>query len=116
MTKKADQGQTGGGPPSPVSQRDQEVQDQLQTLREEHRKLHEQKIATERDRQNLEERLRELREQAQREYGTDDLDHLRQLLEQRRRENDRMVAEYQQHIQDIQGRLREVDNAASEEH
>jgi hypothetical protein len=99
-----------------ISQRDLQVQEQLQVLREEHRKLHEQKIATERDRQNLEERLRELRAQAEREFGTHDLEQLRQLLEERRRENDRMVADYQQHIQDIQGRLQEIDRAPGEEH
>jgi chromosome segregation ATPase len=87
------------------------VEKKLVELREEYRKLHEKKIATERDRQNLEERLRELREQAEREYGTSDVEQLRQLLEQRRQENERMVAEYEQHVRGINERLDEIENA-----
>ena len=37
---------------------DQQVENRLIALREEYRKLHEKKIATERDRENLEERLK----------------------------------------------------------
>ena len=97
-----------------VSPRDQQVENKLLALREEYRKLHEKKIATERDRQNLEERLRELREQAEREYGTSDLEQLRQLLEQRRRENERMVAEYEQHVRTINERLGEIESTVKE--
>ncbi len=95
----------------PVSKRDQQVQERLQALREEYGKLHEKKIATERDRQNFEDRLRELREQAMREYGTSEVEELRRLLEERRAENDRMVEDYQGHIRGIQERLAEIENA-----
>ncbi|NLI80753.1 MAG: hypothetical protein GX443_03585 [Deltaproteobacteria bacterium] len=94
---------------------DQKLQERLAELREEYNRLHEKKIATERDRQNLEERLKELREQAEREYGTSDLEELRRLLDERRRENERMVAEYQQHVESIRARLREIEKTGSEE-
>jgi DNA anti-recombination protein RmuC len=97
-----------------VAPRDQQVENKLLELREEYRKLHEKKIATERDRQNLEERLRELREQAERDYGTSDLEQLRQLLEQRRQENERMVTDYEQHVREINERLGEIESAVKE--
>lgn len=98
----------------PVSP-DQQVENKLSELREEYRKLHERKIATERDRQNLESRLAELKEQAEREYGTSDLDQLRDLLEQRRRENQQMVADYERHVREINARLGEIESSAKEE-
>ena len=104
----------GEGPGSPLSPRDQQVQERLLKLKDQHRVLHERKIATERDRLNLEERLRELRAQAEREYGTSDIEELRRLLEERREANDRMVEEYQRHVEDIQGRLKEIDEGGEE--
>lgn len=98
-----------------VSQRDRQVQERLQKLREEYGKLHEKKIATERDRQNLEERLKELREQAEREYGTSDIEQLRRLLEERRKENERMIYDYQLHVEHIRERLVEIESGAGEE-
>lgn len=100
--------------PGKALSRDQQVENQLVALREDYRKLHEKKIATERDRQNLEERLKELRQQAEQEYGTSDLDQLRELLEQRRQENERMVAEYEQHVRGINERLGEIESAVKE--
>jgi hypothetical protein len=99
---------------SSLSARDQQVQERLLELKDQHRVLHERKIATERDRLNLEERLRELRAQAEREYGTSDIEQLRRLLEERRDENDRMVEEYQRHVEDIQGRLKAIDEGGEE--
>jgi hypothetical protein len=111
MAKKEIKAEAHG---SKVSPRDQQVENKLIELREEHRKLHEKKIATERDRENLEERLRELREQAEREYGTSDIEQLRQLLEERRQENERMVTSYEQHVREITERLGEIENAVKE--
>lgn len=100
--------------PARENTRDQQVENQLTVLRDEYRKLHEKKIATERDRQNLEERLKELRQQAEQEYGTSDLNQLRELLEQRRQENERMVAEYEQHVRGINERLGEIEGAVKD--
>jgi hypothetical protein len=101
-------------PTGKASPRDQQVENKLIELREEYRKLHEKKIATEQDRKNLEARLRELQGEAEREYGTSDIEQLRQLLEQRRQENERMVAEYEEHVRGINDRLGEIESAAKE--
>jgi hypothetical protein len=111
MAKKENKTEAPAGRGSP---RDQQAESKLLELREEYRKLHEKKIATERDRQNLEERLRELREQAEQEYGTSDLEQLRRLLEERRQENERMVAEYEQHVREITGRLEAIESTVKE--
>jgi hypothetical protein len=108
MAKKVSSGAGEGA--GGLSARDQAVQERLQELRKHHQSLHERKIATEQDRKNLEQRLQELRTQAEREYGTSDIDQLHRLLEERRQENERMVREYQQHIDDIQKRLIEIDS------
>lgn len=94
-----------------ISNRDLQVQQTLEKLRDEYSKLHEQKIATDRDRKNLEEQLRELRSKAEREYGTSDVDQLRTLLEQRRQENERMVEEYRQHVDGIKDQLEQIEKA-----
>jgi chromosome segregation ATPase len=92
-----------------ISNRDMRVQQTLEKLRDEYSKLHEQKIATDRDRKNLEEQLKELRSKAEREYGTSDVEQLRTLLEQRRQENERMVEEYRRHVEGIKEQLEQIE-------
>jgi len=104
-----------GVPTEKGSREDREMQERLTKLREEYARLHTKKIATEQDRKNLEDRLRELRDQAEREYGTSDIEELRRLLDERRRENERMVAEYQKHIQEIKDRLADLEKSVETE-
>jgi muconolactone delta-isomerase len=92
-----------------ASARDLDVQQRLETLRKEYGELNEQRIATERDKKNLEDQLSMLREKAQREYGTSDVEELRKLLEQRRSENEKMVADYQNHISGIKEELEKIE-------
>ncbi len=106
---------SAGAPAEKGSQEDRQIQERLTRLREEYTKLHTKKIATEQDRKNLEQRLGELRDQAEREYGTSDIEQLRLLLDERRKENERMVAEYQRHIEEIRERLAEIEKSAGEE-
>jgi len=89
--------------------RDRRVQERLDQLRGEYRKLHEQKISTDTERKSLDEQLRTLREKAEREYGTSDVEELKALLERRRQENERMVAEYEQHIEGIKQGLESIE-------
>lgn len=90
-------------------QRDAELQQQLEQLKREYNLLNEQRIATERDKKNLEEQLQDLREKAEREYGTSDVNELRNLLEKRRMENERMVNEYRDHIRGIREELQAIE-------
>jgi len=100
-----------------VSPRDQAVQKKLEVLKKDYRDLDTRKIQTETNIRNLEEELQRLREQAQKNYGTSDLEELKRLLEERRQENERLVAEYEEHIQGIKDRLAEIDRQpAQEEH
>jgi len=98
-----------------VSPRDQAVQDRLEKLKKDYKDLDTRKITTEANVKNLEQELDRLREQAQKNYGTSDLGELERLLEERRQENERLVAEYDIHIKDIKVRLDEVDRQAAQE-
>jgi chromosome segregation ATPase len=100
-----------------VSPRDQAVQEKLEVLKRDYRDLDTRKIQTETNIRNLEEELQRLREQAQKNYGTSDLEELKRLLEERRQENERLVAEYEVHIKGIKDRLAAIDRQpAQEEH
>jgi|GEM_PF-424007 len=99
----------------PVSPRDQAVQERLEALRSEYEKLSEKRIQTQTMVQNLEEQLQGLREKAEAEYGTSDLEKLEELLEQRRQENERRVTEYQQHIEGIKDQLKAVETETRED-
>jgi len=94
---------------------DTKVQKRLEALRSEYARLNEQRIATDRDRKNLEEQLRGLRQKAEQEYGTSDIGELRSLLEKRRKENEEMVSQYEEHIREIQQKLQEIENPESRE-
>ncbi|OIP90390.1 MAG: hypothetical protein AUK55_12870 [Syntrophobacteraceae bacterium CG2_30_61_12] len=98
-----------------MSPRDQAVQERLEALRSEYEKLSEKRIQTQTMVQNLEEQLQGLREKAEAEYGTSDLEKLEELLEQRRQENERRVTEYQQHIEGIKDQLKAVETETRED-
>jgi bacterioferritin (cytochrome b1) len=98
-----------------VSPRDRAVQEKLEILKKDYRDLDTRKIQTETHIKNLEEELQRLREQAQNNYGTSDLEELTRLLEARRRENERLVADYEEHIQGIKDRLADIDRQPGKE-
>lgn len=94
-----------------ISPRDKAVQEKLETLKGDYKELETKKIQTETNIKTLEAELERLRKQAQENYGTSDLEELKKLLEKRRKENETMVAEYDQHIQGIKERLAEIENS-----
>jgi chromosome segregation ATPase len=91
------------------SSRDAVVQQKLESLKKEFAELHKQKITTEANINNLEDSLAKLRAAAEKEYGTSDLDKLREILERRRRENEAKVAQYEKHIQEIKENLAAIE-------
>jgi len=93
------------------SGRDLETQKRLEELKSEYNVLNEQRIKTGQHKESLEEQLKTLKDKAQREYGTSDIEELRQLLEKRRKENDRKVDEYQMHINQIKSQLAAIEKA-----
>jgi peptidoglycan hydrolase CwlO-like protein len=98
-----------------ISQLDKAVQDKLESLKGDYKELETKKIQTETNIQTLEDELKRLRAQAQKTYGTSDLEELKNLLEKRRQENEQLVAGYEQHIQGIKERLAEIESAPESE-
>jgi ribosomal 50S subunit-associated protein YjgA (DUF615 family) len=94
---------------------DLQIQQRLEQLKVEHNKLNTQKIATEQDRKNLESQLKTLRDKALADYGTSDLGELRNLLRQRREENEHKVEEYRKHIEGIKSQLQAIQREEPEE-
>jgi hypothetical protein len=100
--------------PSISPSRDAEVQQKLETLRQEYNVLHTKKITTDANIKNLEENLYRLRASAEQEYGTSDLEKLREILETRRQENEMKVAQYEQHVKEIKEKLTAIEEPQSE--
>lgn len=100
--------------PSISPSRDAEVQQKLETLRQEYNVLHTKKITTDANIKNLEENLSRLRASAEQEYGTSDLEKLREILETRRQENEMKVAQYEQHVKEIKEKLAAIEEPQSE--
>lgn len=97
------------------SARDAAVQQKLETLKKEYDSLHRQKITTEADLKNLEKSLEKLKATAQENYGTSDIAKLREILENRRSENEDRVAQYEEHINEIKGNLADIEKTPAEE-
>ncbi len=92
-------------------QGDLALERELAQLKQEFEKLNTRKLQTEINLKNLEENLEDLRKEARESYGTDDPDELEKLLQEKREENARLVAEYRAHIQGIQESLGRVEEA-----
>jgi len=91
--------------------RDSAVEQELNELRRHYEQLRDRKVRTEQDVANLTSQLETLKQQAMAEYGTSDIKELQTLLEEKRLQNEDVVAKYRQHIQQIQADLAEVENA-----
>ncbi|MCJ2165210.1 MULTISPECIES: hypothetical protein [unclassified Pseudodesulfovibrio] len=91
--------------------RDSQVERELNELREQYERLRDRKVRTEEAVAQLSHQLQALKTQAEAEYGTSDIKALQQLLEDKRQQNEEVVAKYRKHIQQIQTDLAEVENA-----
>lgn len=67
------------------------------------------KITAEANLKNANATLEELRREARSQFGTDDLDALRQKLREMEEENERIRSEYEQHLNEIENGLAEVE-------
>jgi hypothetical protein len=86
-------------------------QQDIEQLRRRHADLHVKKIQAETKKRESENRLTELKKQARDQYGTDDLEELKKKLEAIKADNERMRAEYQDHLDRIE---RELDHVAAQ--
>ena len=94
--------------------RDAAVEQELARLQADYERMKEDKVRTEQDLANLGRQLEELEARAIREYGTADPDELARLLETRRAENERAVAEYREHLQSVQAGLAATEQGLGE--
>ncbi|WP_027178350.1 hypothetical protein [Maridesulfovibrio bastinii] len=90
-------------------QHDLALERELAELKKQYEKLREDKVRTEQNLDNLNRQLGELEEQARTEYGTSDPEELTKLLNDKRAENERLVAEYREHIISINTGLSELE-------
>jgi chromosome segregation ATPase len=81
----------------------------MATLKKRYEELNKKKIRVETERASSERRLRELQRKARDLYGTDDLDELRQRLAQMKEDNERRRRQYQEHLDQIEARLDQVE-------
>lgn len=91
--------------------RDTALEQELQGLRQHYETLRERKVRVEQDIVNLTAQLDDLKARAEAEYQTSDPEELQKLLEEKRKENERLVAEYRQHINELQQGLQSVEEA-----
>ncbi|GAB7021699.1 hypothetical protein [Salidesulfovibrio brasiliensis] len=89
--------------------RDRALEAELAELRTKHKELETRKIRTEEKISSLTDRLAELEKRAKAEFGTADPEELQRILEEKRKENERLVEEYRKHVQDIRNGLDEVE-------
>ncbi|MDD4730614.1 MAG: hypothetical protein PHX58_01635 [Desulfovibrio sp.] len=90
---------------------DQVLQLELNELKREYERLRDEKVRADRDVETLNRQLEDCRAQAEQEYGSSDPQELRALLEQRRKENERLVAEYRRHLEAVRSGLEAVEQA-----
>lgn len=88
---------------------DAAVEQELANLRKQHEDLKSRRIRTEEQIRGLSAQLEELQNRAVEEFGTADPEQLAALLQERRDENARLVAEYREHIQKIQAGLADLN-------
>lgn len=81
----------------------------IEALKKRYTDLDRRKAAAEANLKTATENLEVLKEQARNAYGTDNLEELRAKLEEMKRENDRKRSEYQQHLDQIETRLSEIE-------
>lgn len=97
--------------PNNGPQQDMALERELSELKKQYDKLRVDKVRTEQNLDNLNRQLSELEDQAKAEYGTADPQELNALLNEKRAENERLVAEYRSHITSINAGLSDLEKA-----
>jgi len=84
-------------------------QQDLEVLKKRYDDLRTRKIQAETNRSTSQKRLEELKAQARRDYQTDDLNELKQKLAEMKAQNEKLRADYQRHLDEIEADLKKVD-------
>lgn len=91
-----------------------EGQEDIDTLKARYEALNKKKIQAETNQEAAEKRLKELKAQALRDYGTDNLEELKKKLDELKAENERQRAQYQTHLAEIESKLTAVEQQHKE--
>lgn len=81
----------------------------VEQMKKRYELLSHKKTAAETNLKNAEERLRELQEQAERDYGTSDIGELEKKLEVMNAENESKTTQYEAHLNAIEQKLNEIE-------
>ena len=84
----------------------------IEELCEDYKVLNDSKVRAEQDLKNAEKTLNELKTEAQKEFGTDDIKKLEDKLNEIETKNEQKRKEYQEVIEEIEARLKEVGKEA----
>ena len=87
---------------------------EMEQLRKRFDELSKRKTVCETQLETAEDTLKALKAQALAEYGTEDLDTLRERLEEMKAENQRRQEAYKASLDAIEANLKEVDRASSQ--
>lgn len=81
----------------------------IEALTDRYNKLHTRKIEAETNLKTARKQLDRLKKEALEKYGTDDLDALKKKLEEMEAENEKKRVQYQQSLDQIESRLKQVE-------
>ena len=81
----------------------------IEELQSRYSDLNTRKIQAETNLKNAQKQLKQLKQQAIKEYGTDDVEELRKQLDELKTENKRKREEYQASLDEIEQKLAKVD-------
>jgi hypothetical protein len=93
-----------------MSKKDSEADKQtIEELTERYQGLNKRKIQAETNLKNAQKQLDDLRKQAKKDYGTDDLEDLKKKLDAMKQDNEAKRAKYQADLNKIEADLAEVE-------
>lgn len=81
----------------------------IEALTDRYTKLHEKRIRVQSDLKHAEDHLSKLKTHAMETWGTDDLATLENMLKEMLENNERKRSEYQQHLDEIEAKLKQID-------
>ncbi|MFP3981780.1 MAG: hypothetical protein ACLFUY_10320 [Desulfobacterales bacterium] len=81
----------------------------IEELKKRYENLHRKKIQAEANLDNAKKQLEELKQQARKEYGTDEIEALKKKLAEMQAENERRQSEYQQQLSKVESDLAAVE-------
>lgn len=86
-----------------------EAPQDIETLKDRYQALDKRKTTAEANLQHAQKQLDDLKKKAKKEYGTDDIDELREKLQQMQQENREKRRRYQESLDEIETRLSEIE-------